>query len=385
MDSSLILSAVDAVTKPWTKQRKAEERRQSRATSRRWALADSRGPTIRHVARVVMAEAYLKASGGGRYPAAARQIYYAARPAILEIVSQSTLDSHYFTQRLLPEYLAAHPDETGDWDVVYDARGHIAEPHTEVVTPLGTLDVRGYLRDIAEHAVGPVAGIRLSSAFPTCGPQHRFGAILFVEKEGFLPLFDQVKLAERYDLAIMSTKGMPVVASRRLVDELCGGYDIPLLVLHDFDKAGFSILGTLSGAAHWDANTLADREERYEYRHDFHVIDLGLRLEDVKEHDLQAEPVRYKSDPSDNLTQNGASAEEIEFLRGDNDWTGYHGQRVELNAFTSDVFVKWIERKLKHHGIEKIVPDDDTLKAAYRRAYQIAVVNSRIRGGQFAD
>ena len=104
-----------------------------------------RGPTIRDTAWKVMAQAYLKASGGGHYPAAARQIYYAARPGILEIVDQATLDSQYFTQRLLPDYMTAHPHETADWDVVYDARGHIAKPHTKVVTPLGTLDVRAHL------------------------------------------------------------------------------------------------------------------------------------------------------------------------------------------------------------------------------------------------
>ena len=32
--------------------------------------------------------------------------------------------------------------------------------------------------------------------------------ILFIEKEGFMPLFEAVQLAERFDLAIMSTKGM---------------------------------------------------------------------------------------------------------------------------------------------------------------------------------
>jgi hypothetical protein len=29
---------------------------------------------------------------------------------------------------------------------------------------------------------------------------------LFVEKEGFMPLFEAVKLAERYDLALMSPR-----------------------------------------------------------------------------------------------------------------------------------------------------------------------------------
>ena len=76
-------------------------------------------------------------------------------------------------------------------------------------------------------------------------PGQRYGAILFVEKEGFGPLFEAVNLAERYDLAIMSTKGLSTTAARLLVDETCGDYDIPLLILRDFDKAGFSIAATL--------------------------------------------------------------------------------------------------------------------------------------------
>jgi hypothetical protein len=38
------------------------------------------------------------------------------------------------------------------------------------------------------------------------------------------------------------------VAARTLVDLICGVHDVPLLVLHDFDKSGFSILGTLQRA-----------------------------------------------------------------------------------------------------------------------------------------
>ena len=38
---------------------------------------------------------------------------------------------------------------------------------------------------------------------------------MFIEKEGFTELFNSVKLRERYDIAVMSTKGMPVVAMRK--------------------------------------------------------------------------------------------------------------------------------------------------------------------------
>ncbi len=138
-----------------------------------------------------------------------------------------------------------------------------------------------------------------------------------------MPLFKEVKLAERYDLAIMSTKGMSVTASRLLVDRLCAESGIPLLVLHDFDKSGFSIVGTLQRDT-----------RRYEFEHDINVIDLGLRIGDIE--GLETEKVYIQSPGSArwNLRDNGATEEEIEFLLD---------RRVELNAFASDDLVAWIE------------------------------------------
>jgi hypothetical protein len=122
--------------------------------------------------------------------------------------------------------------------VVFDARGHFAEPHADTEIGLGTLEVRDYLAGIREHKVPePALNVR-EARYPTRGPKNRFGAILFLEKEGFAPLLEEVRLAERYDLAIMSTKGMSVTAARELVQELCATHGIPLLVLHDFDISG---------------------------------------------------------------------------------------------------------------------------------------------------
>jgi hypothetical protein len=193
----------------------------------------------------------------------------------------------------------------------------------------------------------------------TGGPVNRFGAILFVEKEGFMPLFEAVKLANRYDLAIMSTKGMSVTAARELVDELCGEYDVPLLVLRDFDKSGFSIVGTLSRDT-----------RRYAFNNSFKVIDLGFRLSDVG--GLQAEGVYYNESPAAvtrNLKENGATDDEVAFLLK---------QRVELNAMTSPQLVAFIERKLTEHGIKKLVPDDETLEDAYKRMRLQAIVQAHI-------
>jgi len=393
--ASAIKDCVEYVTRKWTKQRKAEERGSARA--RKSALTRRKGITYKDAAYEVMPEAFMKASSDGRYPASARQIFYQARPLILAATVQAQLDSQYFTQRLLQEYMAENERQTADWDVTYDARGSLIEPHTNVAVPLGTLGVRSYLASL-DTAIEHDVQFELPYTYPTRGPRSRYSAVLFIEKEGFWPLFRAAKLAERYDLCIMSTKGMPVVACRELVDEICGLYGIPLLVLHDFDKAGFSILETLSRGADgadrmdaaedglcsswWpsqDSGTSRSKRKRYCYRHEFEVIDLGLRLNDVRAYNLESEPVTYgKGDPRDNLRRNGATREEADFLcqgKRDGKW---FGQRVELNAFASADFIRWIEAKLQEHGIRKVIPDDDTLNAAYQRAMQIAMVNRRL-------
>ena len=54
------------------------------------------------------------------------------------------------------------------------------------------------------------------------------------------------------------------------------------------------------------------------------------------------------------------------------------GRRVELNAFTSDQFIAWLEAKLDEHGVEKVIPDDETLALQYRRSLARHAVNKKI-------
>jgi hypothetical protein len=226
-----IIEAVTAYTKAWAEQRKAEERRESTAVNR--LSRRKRHVTVKEVAYESMEEAYLAASANGELPASARQVMYQARPLIQGITSRP-LDDQYFTQTLLPDYM----QEAGvDWDVVFDDRGHFTEPHTEETIGLGTLSVRDYTGRVAPPlwtSPDVVAG-----RVGTNGPEGRYGAVLFLEKEGFAPLLKRVRLAERFDIAVMSTKGVSNTSPRQLVDKL-GPKGIPLLVLHDFDKAGSS-------------------------------------------------------------------------------------------------------------------------------------------------
>ena len=340
-----IIDAIEKGTAKWAKTKKSEERHPGYVRYRHARMTATRGTSQKEAAEQVMEEAYMLASANGTLPAAARQVMYAARPKIQELTGGKRLDDQYFCQTLLPNYMDEHDV---DWDVVFDARGHFTEPHGDGENvALGTLEVREYLNNIREPLFEDASF--KSAKIDTLGPDGNFGGVLFVEKEGFTPLFERVKLAERYDLAIMSTKGVSVTAARLLVDQMCGDHDIPLLVLHDFDVAGLTIL-----------DTLRRDTRRYKFQHKIKVVDLGLRLADVQEMGLQSESAAStKSSPAkvrNRLLKCGASGDEAEYL--------LHN-RVELNAMHSAQLVAFIERKLDEHGIKKLLPDRKRLNEGF--------------------
>jgi hypothetical protein len=250
--------------------------------------------TVKDAAYRVMKQAYVDTSDNGRFPANARQIMYVARPEVLKLTGgRYWKSSSTFTQGHLPTYLRDYPEETADWDVVFDDGGHWTEPHTGATIGLGTLSVRNYIAGWREDFDEVPGAPRLAGEVPTSGPVNRFRFVLFIEKEGFGPLLDWAQISSRFGIAVMSTKGMSVTAARILVEELSRQGDW-IFVLHDFDKSGFSIL-----------HTLGHDTPRYQFRHKPNVIDLGLRLEDVTALDLQSELVGYatKVDPRINLRE----------------------------------------------------------------------------------
>jgi hypothetical protein len=360
--STALIGALTGVTKKWTKQRKREERERSALMNRRYAMTRYRHVSIKEAAWRTMESAFMKASGDGKLWANARQIMYAARPQIAQLADRDLGGKFdkYFTQTLLPDYIAERRPAWAS-KVVFDARGHFTEPHTNTEIGLGTLEVREYLARIRRHEVGDPTFDVCESHYPTAGPKNRYSGLFFLEKEGFDPLLKEVQLAERYDLAVMSTKGMSVTAARELAEELCATYNIPLLVLHDFDISGFTIFGTLRSST-----------RRFTYKRQIQVIDLGLRLDDIE--GLERENDVYVSSPAKTtatLRRHGATEEEIDILVNG-------GQRVELNALASDELVALIERKLDESGITKVVPDHTTLADAFRRMHRQAVVQVKI-------
>jgi hypothetical protein len=366
---------VERITRRYTK-KKQQARRYKDRRLRQEALDElneersekrSERDVIQAAAYQVMEESYLMASDNGRLPANARQVMYAARPLVLKITGGKCWSkSSYFTQRLLPDYQKEYPVATADWNVVYDARGHFREPHTGISFGVGTLEVREYLASWK------------SGSTSTHGPKNRFKNALFIEKEGFDALIKESRIVERFDLAFFSTKGMSTTSARELVEALSNA-GVKTFVAHDFDLSGFGIF-----------HTLGHDTKRHEFETIPNVVDLGLRLTDVREMSLQSEPYQLlqDKDPKEKLCEYGATREELEFLIGDHHGHGksayWDATRVELNAMTSVQIIAWIERKLVAHGVEKLVPDVDLLGPIWQEGQRVRAYDAfKISDGEY--
>jgi DNA topoisomerase VI subunit B len=358
------------VTADWTRYKKKQKRDHQASVREAEEYRRATKWSVKKAAWHVMEEAYREASGDFAYPANARQIMYAARPKVIALTGKVKPWAHtsYFTQTLLVDFILEHRELTAEWDVVFDARGHLIEPHTDHAVDLGTREVRNYIKRWTNGNMTVGVGY-LSGMMETSGPCNRYKFVLFVEKEGFNELWKKIGLADRYDIGIMSTKGMSNTASRFLIEEL-SKQDVTILVLHDFDKAGFSII-----------NTMRTDTRRYSFEYEPNIIDIGLRLEDVREMNLQSEEVYYEGekDPKENLLDSGATEEEASFLvEGKLNYKTWVGKRVEINAMTSKQLAEWIEKKLVAAGVKKVIPDIKYLKQAYRQCALIGSVNKAI-------
>ena len=156
----------------------------------------------------------------------------------------------------------------------------------------------------------------------------------------------------------MSTKGLPNGAAC----QLAASFDragVPVLVVRDFDLAGFKIVRTLQRGTRRAPGTP--------------VVDLGLRLADVDAMGLASEPVTYeqKVDPADYLRNCGATDAEAQFLVDGCRHRSWTGRRVELNAMSSGQFIGWLGGKLQDRGVVKVRPEGTVLKAAYGRAARL--------------
>jgi len=168
----------------------------------------------------------------------------------------------------------------------------------------------------------------------------------------------------------MSTKGIPVAAACDLIEALVSN-DVRVFVLHDFDLAGFKILRTVREGTRLSVGS--------------DVIDLGLRMADIE--GLSSEPVSYdqRTDPREYLQYDcGATPEEAAFLVSHKGaYKGFSGQRVEINAMTSEQLIAWLDRKFSEHNVTKLLPDAETIAEAYKRAIFLNRIQDKI--DEFAE
>ena len=145
-----ILDAVETATSKWTRQKKSEERHPGMVRYRASRMTKDPRTTQKDAAWETMEAAYMAASANNALPAMARQIFYQARPKIMALTENKELAYGYFSQVLLPDYIEEHGV---DWNVVYDARGHFKEPHTNRSIGCGTIEVGNYLHAMKDPEV----------------------------------------------------------------------------------------------------------------------------------------------------------------------------------------------------------------------------------------
>ena len=269
----------------------------------------------------------------------------AMRPEILRLCRIDKFDDATITQTYLPLF------QRSEWKVAYDKRGALEEPHTGQTVGLGTVEIENYRGRTA--SIGFDRFVRPTTVFGNMPAEGRFNKLLFVEKEGFSQLIRESGFLERYDMAMASSKGLPVVAARALIDHLAGAVDdFKLYVLADFDVNGCVL-----------ADSLVTDRDRYQFANAVNTTKLGVTWEQAQELHRQrkSEPVEIKKQNTrasyaETLAGYGIEEPAIDFLLGRH-WDEFNDQpmRVELNAFTSRELLELIERGVSG---QKVVPKD---------------------------
>jgi histidine kinase/DNA gyrase B/HSP90-like ATPase/DNA topoisomerase 6 subunit A-like protein len=309
-------------------ERKARERRQAERARRL---------TVREAVFRVIREAVRQARDGSDLPFSAHTLFYKIRPLALALLPPGTkIKSKYIEQVLIPEHEREHGRIAG---MYRDPRGTLHEPHTGREIPLGTREVRAYVP-----------------------PTWTYDKILVIEKAGLWPAVQAAGIAERYDMAVITSEGYSAEACRELLAGMPAG-DVQIFALHDADLDGYNI-----------GRTLGEATARMP-GHSVKVTDLGLTVDIAIDHGLESEEfTRKRALPETILPLLSPVA--LEWFTGDvieRDNRGkpkaWLGRRVELNAFSSRDLIAYIEEGLAAHGATgKVIPPRKVLHDNQRAA-----------------
>ena len=256
-----------------------------------------------------LAAAAASLSGNGTCLFSLRQLFYAIRPHLIRAIGREP--SYGTFSRIIGE----HEDDHGDIDNLYrDDRGCFYHPHTKETIHLGTRAVSQYRR-----------------------PLWGFNKVLYCEKEGFFPILQQAGWPERFDCALLTSKGYATRAVLSLLRLLvASGEPITFYLIHDADGPGTVIYESLAGLLG---------------EHGIEIIDLGLNPDEAIGMGLDSEPVTREKGRVPTGTY--LTDDEQEWLQTN---------RIELNAMTTPDFIDWLTEKLEEHDTSKVVPPDDVVR-----------------------
>jgi len=277
--------------------------------AKRASPKESSGGTQKAIILQHLEPAVERLSGRGTCYFSLRQLFYALRPLLIKAIGR---EPGYGTfSRIIGKY----EDQEGDIEWLYrDDRGTLYHPHTGERFNLGTRSVASYKR-----------------------PEWGFNKILYSEKEGFFPILQQAEWPERFDCALLTSKGFATRAAREVL-RLIQGADEPItfFCIHDADGPGTVIFEKLAEALEGDGIS---------------VVNLGLDPAEGREMRLQDEPVERKK-------KKGGKSKQVpvaEYIpETDRIWLQTH--RIELNAMDTPQFLGWLTGKLSEHDRGKVIP-----------------------------
>lgn len=258
--------------------------------------------------------AIAKASGDGNYRFSQRQLYYAVRPYVISEKGKQ-LEYGYFCNDIITNY----ETENGDIPLMYrDERGTLYHPHLKQDISVGTVAVENYDR-----------------------PKWTFNKVLYIEKEGFFNVLKERKIPEKYDMALLTSKGYASRAVKDLLDTMGeeSEEEITFFCIHDADAAGTKIFDTLQN----ETKARPGRKVK--------IINLGLDPEEAVAMGLEMED-------AEKTKKKKAVADYIELK-----WqTWLQSKRVELNAMSTPQFIDWLEQKIQMYDKGKVIPPEAVIK-----------------------
>lgn len=271
-----------------------------------------RKKTQKEVVAACLDHAIAKASGNGEYRFSLRQLYYAVRPYVIKATGKEP-DYAYFCREMIGSYEAEH----GDIPQMYrDDRGTFYHPHLSEDIPIGTIAVENYQK-----------------------PLWTFNKVLYIEKEGFFNVIKEKKLPEKYDMALLTSKGYASRAVKDLLDALGENSEeeITFFCIHDADAYGTTIYDTLQN----ETKARPGRKVK--------IINLGLDPEEAVSMGLEIEKVEK--------SRRKGVANYI-----DSKWEYWLQEyRVELNAMSTPQFLTWLEGKIRLYDKGKVIPPETVM------------------------